>query len=169
MAGNPANLQQATAARTAAAAARAEAALTAMIKAGEPVTFRGVAARAGVSLDFLYRSTATRARIEHHRSAQPPRQQPGPAALPGQDLSASVARTLTAQLADLRRRHRGETTALRQALEHAHGENLLLRRRLAAGRDPAPRQRHDRPPGRHGRVRDGPDLLKHGKICSNPG
>jgi hypothetical protein len=137
MAGNLANLQKATAARTAAASARAEAALTAMIKAGEPVTFRGLAARAGVSLDFLYRNTAIRTRIEHRRSAQPPRQQP---ALPGQDLSASVVRTLTAQLADLRRRHREETTALRQALEQAHGENLLLRRRLAAGRDPAPRQ-----------------------------
>ena len=46
MAGNLANLQKATAARTAAATARAEAALTATIKAGEPVTFRGLAARA---------------------------------------------------------------------------------------------------------------------------
>ena len=139
MPGNPANLHKAAAARTAAAAARAEAALTAMIKAGQPVTFRGLAARAGVSLDFLYRNTAIRARIEHHRTAQPPRQQPGPAALPGQDHPASVVRTLTAQLADLRRRHHEETTALRQALEQAHGENLLLRRRLAAGRGPAPR------------------------------
>ena len=139
MPGNLPNLQKATAARTTAATARAEAALTAMIKAGEPVTFRGLAARAGVSLDFLYRNTALRTRIEHHRSAQAPRQ-PGPAALPGQDLSASVVRTLTAQLADLTRRHREETTALRQALEQAHGENLLLRRRLAAGRDPAPGQ-----------------------------
>ena len=140
MAGNLANLQKATAARTAAATARAEAALTAMIKAGEPVTFRGLAARGGVSLDFLYRTTAIRTRIEHHRSVQPLRPQPAPAALPGQDLSASVVRKLTAQLADLRRRHREETTALRQALEQAHGENLLLRRRLAAGRDPAPGQ-----------------------------
>jgi len=140
MPGNPANLHKAAAARTAAAAARAEAALTAMIKAGQPVTFRGLAARAGVSLDFLYRNTAIRARIEHHRTAQPPRQQPGPAALPGQDHPASVVRTLTAQLADLRRRHHQETTALRQALEQAHGENLLLRRRLAAGHDPEPGQ-----------------------------
>ena len=140
MPGNPASLQKAAAARTAAAAARAEAALTAMIKAGQPVTFRGLAARAGVSLDFLYRNTAIRARIEHHRTAQPPRQQPGPAALPGQDHPASVVRTLTAQLADLRRRHHEETTALRQALEQAHGENLLLRRRLAAGHDPEPGQ-----------------------------
>ncbi len=58
MPGNLANLQKATAARTAAVTARAEAALTAMIKAGEPVTFRGLAARARVSLDFLYRNTA---------------------------------------------------------------------------------------------------------------
>jgi hypothetical protein len=140
MPGNPANLHKAAAARTAAAAARAEAALTAMIKAGQPVTFRGLAARAGVSLDFLYRNTAIRARIEHHRTAPPPRQQTGPAALPGQDHPASVVRTLTAQLADLRRRHHQETTALRQALEQAHGENLLLRRRLAAGHDPEPGQ-----------------------------
>jgi Family of unknown function (DUF6262) len=141
MAGNLTNLQKATAARSAAAAARAEAALAAMIKAGEPVTFRGLAARAGVSLDFLYRNTEIRTRIEHHRSARPPRQQqPAPAALPGQDHPASVVRTLTAQLAELKRRHREETTALRQALEQAHGENLLLRRRLAAGRDPAPGQ-----------------------------
>jgi plasmid stability protein len=80
MAGNLANLQKATAARTAATTARAEAALTAMIKAGEPVTFRGLAARGGVSLDFLYRNTAIRTRIEHHRSVQPPRPQPAPTA-----------------------------------------------------------------------------------------
>jgi Family of unknown function (DUF6262) len=140
MPGNLANLHKAAAARTAAAAARAEAALTAMIEAGEPVTFRGLAARAGVSLDFLYRNTAIRTRIEQHRSAQPRQPQPAPATLPAQYPSASVVRTLTAQLADLRRRHHEETTALRQALEQAHGENLLLRRRLAAGRNPSPGQ-----------------------------
>ena len=46
MPGNTANLRKAAAARTAAATARAENALVAMIKAGEPVTFRGLAARA---------------------------------------------------------------------------------------------------------------------------
>jgi hypothetical protein len=132
MPGNTANLRKAAAARTAAAAARAENALAAMIKAGEPVTFRGLAAKSGVSLDFLYRNDGIRQRVEHHRSARPERQ--GPAdSRDGQDHPSSVVRTLTAQLADLRRRHREETAALRQALEQAHGENLLLRRRLAAG------------------------------------
>jgi len=131
MPGNTANLQKATAARTAAATVRAENALVAMIKAGEPVTFRGLAARAGVSLDFLYRDAGIRSRIEHHRTARPAR--PEPAAAPGGEHASSVVRTLTAQLADLKRRHREKTAALRQALEQAHGENLLLRRRLVAG------------------------------------
>jgi len=131
MPGNTANLRKATAARTAAAAARAENALVAMIKEGEPVTFRGLAAKAGVSLDFLYRNAGIRDRIEHYRAARPAR--PEPAAAPGEENASSVVRTLTARLADLKRRHREETAELRQALEQAHGENLLLRRRLAAG------------------------------------
>lgn len=134
MPGNTANLRKATAARTAAATARAENALVAMIKAGEPVTFRGLAARAGVSLDFLYRNDGIRQRVEHHRTARPERKEPAAGPAPGEQAS-SVVRTLTAQLADLRRRHREETAELREALEQAHGENLLLRRRLdAAGR-----------------------------------
>ena len=51
-----------------------------------------------------------------------------------------MLRTLTAQLADLKRRHREETAELRQALQQAHGENLLLRRRLAAGSQAEPGQ-----------------------------
>ena len=70
MAGNLANLQKATAARTAGALARAETALNAMLKDGEPITFRGLAARAAVSLDFLYHSTPIRARVEHLRDRQ---------------------------------------------------------------------------------------------------
>jgi hypothetical protein len=136
MPGNTANLQKATAARTAAASARAENALVAMIREGEQVTFRGLAARAGVSLDFLYRNAGIRARIERHRTARPSR--PEPAADAGGETASSVVRTLTAQLADLKRRHRDETAELRQALEQAHGENLLLRRRLAAGTQAEP-------------------------------
>lgn len=137
MPGNTANLRKATAARTAAATARAENALIAMIRAGEPVTFRGLAAKAGVSLDFLYHNDGIRQRVEHHRSARPEQKEPT-GSQAGQDHQSSIVRTLTAQLADLRRRHRDETTALRQALERAHGENLILRRRLASqpGREP---------------------------------
>ena len=141
MPGNVGNLRKAAAARTAAAAARAENTLVVMITEGEPVTFRGLAARSGVSLDFLYRNAGIRARIEHHRSARPasPR-----ARFYGDDVGgehvSSVVRTLTAQLADSKRRHREETAALRQALEQAHGENLLLRRRLTAGGQAEPVQ-----------------------------
>ncbi|WRZ95589.1 hypothetical protein OHB54_45270 [Streptomyces sp. NBC_01007] len=39
-------------------------------------------------------------------------------------------RTLTAQLAELKWRHRDEVQALRQALEAAQSEKLELRRRL---------------------------------------
>ncbi|GEL26522.1 hypothetical protein PSU4_54760 [Pseudonocardia sulfidoxydans NBRC 16205] len=37
---------------------------------------------------------------------------------------------LSAELARLRKTHRDELTALRTALERAHGENLDLRRQL---------------------------------------
>jgi len=131
MPGNPGNLRKAAAARTAEAAARAENALAAMIKAGEPVTFRGLAAKSGVSLDFLYRNDGIRRRVEHQRAARPRREEPA-GSREQQDQASSIVRTLTAQLADLKRRHREETAALRQALEQAHGENLILRRQLGA-------------------------------------
>jgi hypothetical protein len=41
-------------------------------------------------------------------------------------------RALSAQLKELRRRHRDEITALQQALAVAQGEKLALRRRLGA-------------------------------------
>ncbi len=138
--GNVANLKAAAAARTTAAVTRAEAALARMTRSGEPVTFRGVARTAGVSLDFLYRSTALRDRIAHLRDRQRtvPATTTRPATAPGDPAQVSnVVAALTAQLAEARRRHREETTALRQALEAAHGENLLLRRSLGGPGDPA--------------------------------
>jgi hypothetical protein len=136
MAGNLANLQKATAARTAGAIARAQAALDAMTRDGEPVTFRGVAARAGVSLDFLYRNAQTRFRIEQLRTARQASPRPGHAGKTSPDEPGSVVRTLTTQLTDLKRRHREEITELRKALEQAQGENLQLRRRLNRGSQP---------------------------------
>lgn len=100
-----------------------------MIRRGQPITFRGLAQAADVSLDFLYRCTEIRRRVEHLRSqqrSQPPR----PAIQPADDSPSSIVRTLTAQLAELKRRHRDEVQALQRALESAQSENLELRRRL---------------------------------------
>jgi hypothetical protein len=129
MRGNPGNLRRAAAAKSAAAQARAEDGLAQMLRRGDPITFRGLAQTAGVSLDFLYRTPEIRSRIEQLRA----RQQATPTAaalLPGPDQPSSVIRTLTTQLTELKRRHRDEINTLRHALETAHGENLELRRRL---------------------------------------
>jgi hypothetical protein len=144
--GNPENLKAATAARTAATAARADAGLREMLRTGQPITFRGLARHAGVSLDFLYSSTALRQRIQQLRDQQ--RTQPGGntpqddgrARAAGPQTTSSVVATLTAQLTDLQRRHREEITRLRRELEAAHGENLILRRRLTTGHNPRPRE-----------------------------
>ncbi|MGO9103794.1 MAG: DUF6262 family protein [Mycobacterium sp.] len=133
MRGNPDNLRQAAARKSAAAQARAEQGLHEIIRRNEPITFRGLAQTAGVSLDFLYRCTPIRQRVQQLRAQQ----QSTPAAMtPTRDETASsVVRTLTAQLTELKRRHRAEISTLKQALEAAHGENLELRRRLGAQRD----------------------------------
>jgi hypothetical protein len=86
--------------------------------------------QAGTCAQRGRRVSPPRQRVEHHRSASAG-QRPEPAP-PAQDQSSGIVRTLTTQLADLKRRHREETAALRQALEQAHGENLVLRRRLAS-------------------------------------
>ena len=127
MRGNPDNLRQAAARKSAAAQARAENGLREMIRRGQPISFRGLAQTADVSLDFLYRCTELRRRVEQLRSQQrshPPR----PATQPPDDSPSSVVRTLTAQLTELKRRHRDEVQALRQALEAAQSESLELRR-----------------------------------------
>ncbi|HEY5785019.1 MAG TPA: DUF6262 family protein [Microlunatus sp.] len=128
MRGNPDNLRRAAARKSAAAATRAEQGLHELIRTGQPITFRGLAQTAGVSLDFLYRTPPIRERVEHLRSQQ--RTTPSAPSEHDKDHPSSVIRTLTAQLAELRRRHRDEVHTLKQALETAHGENLELRRRL---------------------------------------
>lgn len=129
MRGNSENLRQAAARKSAAARTRAEQGLQHMVWAGQPVTFRGLAKTAGVSLDFLYSTTDIRNRIEQLR-AQHQTTTPSPAAAVGADEPSSVVRTLTVQLAELKYRHREEVHQLQEALEAAHGENLQLRRRL---------------------------------------
>ena len=111
-----------------------------MIAIGEPITFRGLAKTAGVSIDFLYRSTL-RARVEQLRARQqrtPPAPRE-PEVEPVQPPSQSnVVRALTAQLSELKRHHRAEIARLEAALAAAQGENLELRRRLGRHRSTAP-------------------------------
>jgi Family of unknown function (DUF6262) len=134
--GNPDNLRRAAAAKSAAAKTRAEQGLREMIRRGDSITFRGLAQTAGVSLDFLYRTTDIRERVERLRSQQRTSQPPRPAQA-DPDQPSSVVRTLTAQMAELKRRHREEIQSLKAALEAAHGENLELRRRLGERRPAA--------------------------------
>jgi hypothetical protein len=130
MRGNPDNLRQAAARKSAAAQTRAEQGLREMIRRNETITFRGLARTAGVSLDFLYRRAPIRQRVEHLRAQQ--QNTPLSAATTiHQDTPSSIVRTLTAQLAALKQQHRDEVHQLRQALETAHGEILDLRRRVA--------------------------------------
>ena len=112
-----------------------------MIRRNEPITFRGLAQTAGVSLDFLYRCTPIRQRVEQLRAQQQNTPPPAAATPTHDDAPSSVVRTLTAQLTALKRRHRDEVHQLRQALEAAHGENLELRRRLGHRRDIEPPHR----------------------------
>jgi len=128
MRGNPDNLRQAAARKSAAAQTRAESALREMIRHQQPITFRGLAHTAGVSLDFLYNHTDLRRRVEQLRAQQNQPNRPTPVAAP--DEPSNVLRALTAQIGELKRQHRAEIAALNQALQAAHGENLTLRRQL---------------------------------------
>ena len=105
----------------------ADAAIARLIKRGEPVTFQAVQREAGVSHAFLYNNTRLRARIEHHRRQHRPA--PDPISIDDATDNNIVA-ALTAEIATLKAQHRAEVTALRTALEQAHGENLELRRQL---------------------------------------
>lgn len=130
--GNADNLRAAAQRKRHATTQRAETALNALIANSEPITFRGLAKTAGVSIDFLYRSPL-RARVEQLRAEQqrtpaaPRKPEVEPAQPPSQ---SSVVRTLTSQLTELKRHHRGEIARLEAALAAAQGENLELRRRL---------------------------------------
>lgn len=119
-----ATLRQAAAAKREAAVARAETGMRKLAKAGQPVTFRGVAAAGGVSVDFLYRHAELRARIERLRGHQPAPAGRVPASDPGDPGTSSVVATLTARLTELRR----ELAETKAQLAAAHGELLALRR-----------------------------------------
>jgi len=105
----------------------AEAAIAGLIKRGEPVTFQAVQREAGVSHAFLYKNRQLRARIEHQRRQHRPAPEP---ISTDSTTDNNIVAALTAEIARLKTQHRAEATALRAALEQAHGENLELRRQL---------------------------------------
>lgn len=135
--GNPDNLRAAASRKREHATDRAQTALRALIKRGDLITFRGVAAEASCSPDFLYNSPTLRPRIEHLRAQQqatpPPR--PRSAATDG-PATSNVVRALSAQLTALKKQHHDELAVLNAALSAAHGELLQLRRELRGSSAP---------------------------------
>ncbi|MDT5356810.1 MAG: hypothetical protein QOJ56_5342 [Mycobacterium sp.] len=111
---------------------RATAALASLSAAGKAITFASVAREADVSTDFLYRQPQLRQRINQMRTSN------GQLATTAATDDGTVAnasapvRALSAQLKELRRRHRKEVIDLKEALAVAHGENLALRRKLVS-------------------------------------
>lgn len=133
----PDHLKHASTARTDAAAKRARAGLKKLVDARRPINFTAVAREAGVSTDFLYRHAELRTLIERHRTkttGQPPQQPPSDQEPAAGSTSAAV-RALARKVEEMRTAHRTEVTELRKALEAAQGENLELRRKLAAYTD----------------------------------
>ena len=120
-------LAAAAKAKSEAKAHAADQAIRRLVKRGEPVTFQAVQRQAGVSHAFLYGHPDLRARIERLRSqARPQQAQPA-----SDDSDNTLLLALTSQVTRLKKQHHDETSALRAALEQAHGENLQLRRELA--------------------------------------
>jgi hypothetical protein len=127
--GNPDNLRRAAAAKRRAAHERADKGLRQLVKRGDAITFASVAAAAGVSKDFLYRTADLRGRIEQLRSQQTPRQPGRASSIVNDGDVSSVVRTLTLKLTQERAQHRREIAELHAALATAHGELRLLKRR----------------------------------------
>ena len=112
----------------------AEQAIRRLIKRGDPITFQAVQREAGVSHAFLYNHPELRTRIEHLRGTRRKRSADQPV-----DADNTLVITLARQIAELKKQHRQQLQALRDALERAHGENLDLRRELARrGIHPSP-------------------------------
>lgn len=104
----------------------ADQAIRRLVKRGEPINFQAVQREAGVSHAFLYNHPELRKRIEHLRGTRQMISAEQPA-----DADNTIVNTLTRQITDLKKQHRQQLQALRDALERAHGENLDLRRELA--------------------------------------
>ena len=138
--GNSDNLKRAAQAKREAARARAAKGLLRLLKSGGPITFQTVAQEAGVSKDFLYRTTDLRERIMDLRDRASASHTTGPApeaATDGQPPTdtSSIVRTLTAKLAEERSASRRKITELEAALAAAQGQLLQLRRQESTGDD----------------------------------
>jgi hypothetical protein len=127
----PQHLREAAHRRHEQATERATAALARLSAAGGAISFASVAREADVSTDFLYRQPQLRQRIQQMRTING-RRDTATADDSAPPTASAPVRALSTQLKELRRRHRDEITALKQALAVAQGENLALRRRLAA-------------------------------------
>ncbi|MGV7397193.1 DUF6262 family protein [Mycobacterium kansasii] len=113
----------------------AEQAIRRLVKRDEPITFQAVQREAGVSHAFLYNHPELRTRIEHLRGTR----RKTTTEQPTNTDNATLVITLTRQIAELKKQHRQQLQALRDALERAHGESLDLRRELARrGIHPSP-------------------------------
>jgi hypothetical protein len=111
---------------------RATAAVARLSAAGAAISFASVAREAKVSTDFLYRQPQLRQRIQQMRTTNGQRVEAATTDIGTPSEASAPVRALSAQLKELRRRHRDEVAALQKALAVAQGENLALRRKLAA-------------------------------------
>ena len=114
-------------AKSAAKTKAAERGIRALVKRGDPITFQAVQREASVSHAFLYGNPELRGRIEHLRAQT----RPGAVCAVPPDSESALVFALTGQINRLKKEHRQSVTALRAALEEAHGENLDLRRELS--------------------------------------
>jgi hypothetical protein len=128
----PEHLREAAQRRHQQATERATTALARLSAGGAAISFASVAREADVSTDFLYRQPELRQRIQQMRATSSRRADTAAAEDGASPTTSAPVRALSAQLKELRRRHRDEITELQQALAVAQGENLALRRRLAA-------------------------------------
>lgn len=116
---NVEGLRQRARERAQATQCRADEALALLVRDQRPITFRAVAAAAGVSSAWLYQHDAVKARIMHLRAQQAPR---ATVWVPPQERASdeskdNLIRTLTERL----KRVEAENRELRQQMEVAYG------------------------------------------------
>lgn len=128
----PQHLREAAQRRHDQATERATTALARLSAAGAAISFASVAREADVSTDFLYRQPQLRQRIQQLRTPNTRNTTSLDSEGGTPPAESAPVRALSAQLKELRRRHHDEVSALQNALAVAQGENLALRRKLAA-------------------------------------